>query len=70
MSRRNEYEARCDVCGTAIPALEGIVEALDTGSGYCILCAEHAPDGSLDPPKSPDVTKLPSIHIDEARFER
>ncbi len=54
----------------AVPALEGVVEALDTGRGYRILCAEHAPDGSLDPPNSPDVTKLPSIHINEARFER
>jgi len=31
---------------------------------------EHAPVGSLDPPRPPDAARLPSIHVDERRYER
>jgi hypothetical protein len=78
MAKRNPYPAHCNVCKTKIRALEGIVEALDhppgetpgTLPGYRILCPEHMPTGVLDPPRSLDASKLPSIHLDDRRFER
>jgi hypothetical protein len=50
--------------------LEGIIEPDGSAGGYSLLCPEHAPQGVLDPPKPPDASKLPSIHLDEQRYER
>lgn len=70
MAKRNEYDGPCGVCGVNVRANEGIVERIATTSRYHILCAEHAPQGSLDPPKPPQASKLPSIHLGEERYER
>jgi len=70
MARRNDYPGRCDVCGSLVQPLEGIVDATDDSSRYLILCPEHAPTGTLDPPKRPSASKLSSIHLDEDRYER
>ncbi len=70
MARRNTWEGFCGECGSRVRALEGIVEADDVGEGYRILCPEHMPVGALDPPTPPEVSKLPSIHIGDERYER
>ena len=70
MAKRNPYPARCSVCKAKIRALEGIVEACDSLRGYRILCPEHMPVGVLDPPRPPDASRLPSIHLGDERFER
>jgi hypothetical protein len=70
VTKRNTRDGYCGVCRVRIRALEGIVEADDSVSGYRILCPEHMPDGVLDPPKPPDASRLPSIHLDEERYER
>ena len=70
MAKRNPYPSRCNVCKAKIRALEGIVEACDSPPGYQILCPEHMPVGVLDPPRPPDASRLPSIHLGDERFER
>ncbi len=70
MAERNTWDGFCSVCGSLVRALEGIVEASDGGRGYQILCPEHAPAGSLEQPKPPEASKLPSIHLGEDRYER
>jgi len=70
MARRNPYDGQCSVCRTAVRALEGMVEAWDRPPWYRILCLKHAPTGTLDPPKPPAASKLPSIHLGDERFER
>ena len=70
MAKRNPYAGHCDVCKADVRALEGIVEACDAPPWYQILCPEHMPVGVLDPPRPPDTSKLPSIHLGDARYER
>ena len=70
MAWRNTWEGFCGVCGARVWALEGLLEAGGPGEGYRILCPEHMPVGALDPPKSPEVSKLPSIHLGDERYER
>jgi hypothetical protein len=70
MAERNTWDGFCSVCGSQVRALEGIVEASDGRPGYRILCPEHAPALSLDSPKPPEASKLPSIHMEEERYER
>jgi len=70
MAKRNTWDGFCGVCGSQVRALEGIVEAAGPGEGYRILCPEHMPAGVLDPPKPPEVSRLPSIHVGEDRYER
>jgi hypothetical protein len=70
MAERNTWDGFCSVCGAQVRALEGIVEASDGGRRYRILCAEHVPAGSLDAPKPPEVSRLPSIHMGDERYER
>jgi predicted DCC family thiol-disulfide oxidoreductase YuxK len=70
MRKRNPYDGRCNVCGSRVRALEGLVEATDRWPFYRILCLEDAPAGALDPPPPPEASKLPSIHLDDQRFER
>jgi hypothetical protein len=70
MAKRNPYPSRCNVCKAKIRALEGIVEACDSPPGYQILCPEHMHVGVLDPPRPPDASRLPSIHLGDERFER
>jgi hypothetical protein len=70
MAKRNTRDGYCGVCRATVRALEGIVEADDSATGYRILCPEHMPAGALDPPRPPDAAKLPSIHLDEERYER
>ena len=70
MAKRNPYPGRCSVCKAEIRAQEGIVEACDAWPWYQILCLEHIPAGVLDPPHPPDTSKLPSIHLEDARYER
>ncbi len=70
MAKRNPHDGRCSVCNVEVRALEGIVEALDRPPWYRILCPEHMPEGLLDSPRPPDASRLPSIHLDEDRFER
>jgi hypothetical protein len=53
-----------------VRAGEGIIEAIDRRPWYRILCSELAPAGALDPPAPPEASKLPSIHLDEKRYER
>jgi hypothetical protein len=47
-----------------------MVDRVTAKYGYQILCPEHAPERSYDPPKPPEASGLPSIHIGEERFER
>lgn len=42
----------------------------ESSKGYLILCPEHASAGSLDRVEPPEVSKLPSIHTDDERYER
>jgi hypothetical protein len=70
MAKRNPHDGHCSVCQARVRALEGVVEALDARPWYRILCPEHMPVGALDPPKPPPASKLPSIHLDDGRFER
>lgn len=70
MAKRNTWDGYCAVCRVKVRALEGIVEADGAASGYRILCPEHMPEGILDPPTPPDAARLPSIHLDEERYER
>lgn len=70
MAKRNPYDGRCSVCNADVRAQEGVVEAIDTPPWYRILCPEHMPTGALDPPKPPSASRLPSIHLDDRRFER
>ena len=70
MAKRNPYEGRCTICRAPVPALEGVVEPTGRWPWYRILCPEHMPKDALQPPKRPDASKLPSIHLDEDRFER
>lgn len=70
MAQRNTYDGTCHVCGGAVRANEGVVEAIKSRRGYRILCLDHAPIGSLEPPKPREASTLPSIHLQDARFER
>ena len=70
MAQRNTYDATCHVCGAQVRANEGVVEAVKSRTGYRILCLEHAPIGSLEPPKPREASPMPSIHLQDARFER
>jgi hypothetical protein len=70
MAKRNPYDARCSVCRASVRAREGVVESSEEWPWYRILCPEHMPAGALDPPKPPEASKLPSIHLGEERFER
>lgn len=70
MAKRNQFDGRCSVCNIEVRALEGIVEEADGPARYVILCPEHAPSGALEPPRAPVISKLPSIHTDERRYER
>lgn len=71
MAKRNLSDGHCSVCHAQVRALEGVVEASsDAWPWYQILCPEHMPVGVLDPPRPLDASKLPSIHLGDARFER
>lgn len=70
MANRNPYDGHCSVCRVQVRALEGVVEPSDDPPWYRILCPEHMPAGALDPPSRPAASKLPSIHLDDKRFER
>ena len=70
MAKRNTWDGPCGVCGVQVRAFEGIIDTVGPAGGYRILCAEHMPAGSLDPPKPPDASRLPSIHVGEERYER
>jgi hypothetical protein len=70
MAQPNAYEGTCHVCGVAVRANEGVVDAVKSRKGYRILCLEHAPAGSLEPPKPREASTLPSIHLQDAHFER
>jgi hypothetical protein len=70
MARRNPYDGRCSACNVQVLALEGVVEASEAWPWYRILCPEHMPAGVLDPPAPPETSRLPSIHLGDARFER
>jgi hypothetical protein len=67
VTKRNDWDAYCSVCRKPVRAHEGVVVAGDREERYRILCPEHAPEGSLDVPKPPEASKLPSIHVD--RFD-
>jgi hypothetical protein len=75
MAKRNPYAGRCSICDAAVGVNEGIVD-YDPESpqahrrGYLILCVEHSPKGSLEPPAPPEASKLPSIHRGEEKYER
>jgi hypothetical protein len=68
--KRNPYDGTCSVCGAKVRADEGRIESSDEWPWWRILCVEHAPVGTLDPPRPIDSSRLPSIHRDEQRFER
>ena len=70
MAKRNPYPGRCNECGSAVRANEGVIEASEAWPWYRILCAEHVPTGALDPPKPPEASRLPSIHAGDERYER
>jgi len=65
MAKRNPYPGYCSVCGARMRAYEGVVEAADKPPWYRLLCVEHASAASLAPPKPPEASRLPSIHVDE-----
>ncbi len=67
----NPYDGHCTLCRAPVRALEGVVEPAEDGPPwYRILCPEHMPPGALDPPKPPEASTLPSIHLDGKRYER
>jgi hypothetical protein len=70
MAKRNIRDGYCSVCRVRVRALEGIIDPHGPGGGYSLLCPEHMPDKALDPPKPPDASRLPSIHLNEERYER
>lgn len=70
MAKRNQYDGRCSVCNAEVRALEGILEEGEGTKRYVILCPEDAPAGALQAPHPPETSKLPSIHLDEHRYER
>ena len=70
MAKRNPYEGSCTICRVPVRAFEGVVEPTGRWPWYRILCPEHMPAGALDPPTRPAASKLPSIHLDDERFER
>jgi hypothetical protein len=70
MARRNTWDGFCAECGSRVRALEGVVEDAGPGEGYRILCPAHAPAGALDPPAPPEASKLPSIYLEDERYER
>jgi hypothetical protein len=67
MAKRNQWDGFCSVCRKRVRAYEGVVESAGPHQRYRILCPEHAPEGSLDAPKPPEASSLPSIHVD--RFD-
>ena len=75
MAKRNDFDGSCSVCGTPVKANEGTM-VYDPDSphagrrGYLILCVEHSPEGSFEPPAPPEASKLPSIHRGEDKYER
>lgn len=75
MAQRNDYPGHCSVCGESVKAGEGS-KVYDPDSphagrrGYLILCVEHSPEGSFEPPTPPEASKLPSIHRGEDKYER
>jgi len=75
MAKRNEFDDRCSICGVPVNANEGTM-VYDPDSpragqrGYLILCVEHSPEGSFEPPVPPEASKLPSIHRGEDKYER
>jgi hypothetical protein len=75
VAKRNDYAGRCSVCDEPVEANEGTM-VYDPDSpyagrrGYLILCVEHSPDGSFEPPAPPEASRLPSIHRDEEKYER
>jgi hypothetical protein len=71
MAKPNEHDGYCEVCRKPVPRGQGVKDPdPDARLGYRILCLEHARDGALDPPPPPEASKLPSIHMDEDRYER
>jgi hypothetical protein len=71
MAEPNEWDGYCDVCHRAVRADEGIkTPDPDATRGYLILCVEHMPEGSLEPSRPPEVSRLSSIHLDEGKYER
>jgi hypothetical protein len=71
MAKSNDWDGYCNVCRRPVRAGEGIkTPDPDAPRGYLILCVEHAPEQSLRPPSPPEVSKLPSIHRDEDKYER
>jgi hypothetical protein len=50
---------------------QGLVEQDESAwRGYAIFCLEHAPGEPPAPPKPPEVSKMPSIHRGDERYER
>ncbi len=71
MAKTNQWDGYCKVCRRHVNKGEGLLEAdPDSPHGYSILCVEHAPAGVLDPPKPPQTSKMPSIHLRDERYER
>jgi hypothetical protein len=75
MAKRNPYAGHCSICGVVVGVDEGTVY-YDPESphahrrGYLVLCIEHSPEGSFEPPAPPEASKLPSIHRGEDKYER
>jgi hypothetical protein len=70
VGRLNTYESRCSLCGSLIRPLEGVIDTADPDLPYRILCPEHAPPGTLEPPTPAEVMKLESVHLPDDRYER
>ncbi|MCW3020388.1 MAG: hypothetical protein JWN10_2696 [Solirubrobacterales bacterium] len=71
MTKSNQWDGACHVCGVRVREGEGrVVADPDARRGFLILCPEHAPEAALEAPKPPEASKLPSIHLDEERYER
>jgi hypothetical protein len=68
MAKPTNRDGFCAACGTPVRSGEAaVIPDSDYKQGYRILCLKCMPDGSLDPPKPPETSKLPSIHRD--RFD-
>jgi hypothetical protein len=71
MAKSNEWDGYCDVCRALVHKGEGLMDPdPEAKRGYLILCPEHMPEGRLDPPPPPEASKLSSIHLDDAKYER
>jgi hypothetical protein len=70
VAKSNEWDGYCCECGGLVREGEGrVITDPEARRRYRIFCLEHAPVW-IDPPKPPEASRLPSIHLGEEKYER